>query len=134
MSLPGEITVRQGNLGSSTPVKESSAQPSVVIVERLCYTGHTLYPLRHCGFDIEALPFDSNGRVPLDRDPKRAYAELHPTAAPIELNRASARELRRVPGIGPRSSRKILSARRTHRLRDTGQLRSLGILAERAAP
>jgi len=92
------------------------------------------YLLRDYGFDLEELPFDSDGRLPLDRDPKRAYAELHLTESPIELNRASPGELRRVPGIGPRSIEKILSARRTHRLRGTGHLRSLGILAERAAP
>ena len=105
----------------------------VVIVERLCYTMHILYPLRYCGSDLERLLFDSNGRVPLDRDPKRAYAELHPTAAPIGINRASPEELRLVPG-GPRSIQKIISARPTHRLLHTSHLRSLGILAERAAP
>jgi len=92
------------------------------------------YLLRDYGFDLEELPFDSDGRLPLDRDPKRAYADLHLSDAPIEVNVASPHQLGRVPGIGPRSAGKILAARRTHRLRHTGQLRSLGIVAERAAP
>jgi predicted DNA-binding helix-hairpin-helix protein len=92
------------------------------------------YLLRDYGFDLEELPFDAHGRLPLDRDPKRAYAEVHLSEAPIELNRATRQELGRVPGIGPRSVEKILAARRTHHLRHTGQLRSLGIVAERAAP
>jgi predicted DNA-binding helix-hairpin-helix protein len=92
------------------------------------------YLLRDYGFELEELPFDSRGRLPLDQDPKRAYAEVHLSQAPIEVNRASPQDLGRVPGIGPRSVEKILTARRTHRLLHTGQLRSLGILAERAAP
>ena len=68
-------------------------------------------------------------------DAREAFTKsVHDMPWEIELNRASAGELRRVPGIGPRSIQKILSARRTHRLRDTGHLRSLGIPAERAAP
>jgi predicted DNA-binding helix-hairpin-helix protein len=92
------------------------------------------YLLRDYGFDLEELPFDLDGRLPLDRDPKRAYAEANLVHSPIELNRASPEELRRVPGIGPRSIEKILAARRGRRLRHTGQLTALGILAERAAP
>src|SRR3990170_2615712 len=83
------------------------------------------YLLRDYGFDLEELPFNSDGRLPLDRDPKRAYADLHLSDAPIEVNGASPHQLGRVPGIGPRSAGKILAARRTHRLRHTGPLRSL---------
>jgi len=92
------------------------------------------YLLRDYGFDLEEFPFDSNGRLPLDRDPKRAYADLTLVEAPVDLNRAAPEELRRVPGIGLQASTKIVSARRVRRLRDLGQLRSLGIVAERAAP
>jgi predicted DNA-binding helix-hairpin-helix protein len=92
------------------------------------------YLLRDYGFDLEELPFDDHGRLPLDRDPKRAFAEATLGEAPIELNRASPQELRRIPGIGPRSAEKIIAARRLHHLRDVTQLTALGILAERAAP
>jgi predicted DNA-binding helix-hairpin-helix protein len=92
------------------------------------------YLLRDYGFDLEELPFDSAGRLPLDRDPKRAFAEARLREAPIDLNRASPAELRRVPGIGPRSAERILEARTTHRLRSLSHLSGLGIVAERAAP
>jgi predicted DNA-binding helix-hairpin-helix protein len=92
------------------------------------------YLLRDYGFDLEELPFDPDGRLPLDRDPKRAYAEVHLSQSPVELNRASPEELRRVPGIGPRTIERILRARGTHRLQHSSQLRALGIVAERAAP
>jgi predicted DNA-binding helix-hairpin-helix protein len=92
------------------------------------------YLLRDYGFDLEELPFDAAGRLPLDRDPKRAYAEVRLRHAPIEVNRASPSDLGRVPGLGPRSIERIVSARRTHRLHDVSQLRALGVVAERAAP
>lgn len=92
------------------------------------------YLLRDYGFDLEELPFDADGRLPLDQDPKRAYAEGRLREAPLELNRASRAQLRRVPGLGPRSIERIISARRTHRLRDPAQLTALGVVAERAAP
>jgi predicted DNA-binding helix-hairpin-helix protein len=92
------------------------------------------YLMRDYGFDLEELPFDSTGRLPLDRDPKRAYAETHLNQTPIELNQASPEDLRRVPGIGPRSAEKILASRRVRRLRYVEQLTALGIIAERAAP
>ena len=92
------------------------------------------YLLRDYGFDLEEFPFDSDGRLPLDRDPKRAYADMTLAEAPVDLNRAASEELRRVPGIGLQSAARIVSARRVRRLRDLGQLRALGIVAERAAP
>jgi predicted DNA-binding helix-hairpin-helix protein len=92
------------------------------------------YLMRDYGFELEEFPFDQDGRLPLDRDPKRAFADLTLAQAPVDVNRASPHELRRVPGIGLRAAEKIVSARRAHRLSDLGQLRALGILAERAAP
>lgn len=92
------------------------------------------YLLRDYGFDLEELPFQANGRLPLEHDPKLGYAEATLRQAPVELNRAEPGELLRVPGIGPKGAERILRARRERRLVDVGQLRRLGVLAERAAP
>jgi predicted DNA-binding helix-hairpin-helix protein len=92
------------------------------------------YLLRDYGFDLEELPFQPGGRLPLDRDPKLAYAEGTLADAPVEINRAAPEELRRVPGIGPRSVEKIVAARQVHRLRDLEQLGRLGISVGRAGP
>jgi len=92
------------------------------------------YLLRDYGFDLEDLPFDPVGRLPLDRDPKRAYADRALTHAPIDVDRADPEALRRVPGIGPRAAERIVAARRVRHLRHLEQLRRLGIVAERAAP
>lgn len=92
------------------------------------------YLLRDYGFDLEDLPFLTNGRLPLDRDPKRAAADEAFTHQPIEVNRADRELLLRIPGIGPRGVNKLLAARRQRSLRDLSQLRRLGVVAERAAP
>ncbi|HET7010923.1 MAG TPA: radical SAM protein [Anaerolineales bacterium] len=92
------------------------------------------YLLRDYGFDLEDMPFDASGRLPLDRDPKSALAEEALGPRPVEVNLATPEELRRVPGIGPRSIEKIIRARRVTRLRDLRQLDALGVSSRRAAP
>ncbi len=99
---------------------------------------HRLYQasflLRDYGFDLEDMPFASDGHLPLRTDPKLAWAQLHLMQSPIELNHAERRELLRVPGIGPRTADTLLAARRQHHLRDLSQLKKLGVQAGRAAP
>ena len=92
---------------------------------------HRLYQasflFRDYGFDLEDLPFDQRGNLPLAADPKLAWAEQHLQEAPVELNRAARSELLRVPGIGPISARRIEAARRLGILRDLDHLRQLGL-------
>lgn len=92
------------------------------------------YLLRDYGFDLEDMPFEGSGRLPLEIDPKRAYAEVALRHAPVDINLADRHELLRVPGIGPRGAQIILHVRRRRRLRDLGDLNKLGIQSQRAAP
>jgi predicted DNA-binding helix-hairpin-helix protein len=90
---------------------------------------HRLY-----GFDWKDIPLDKDGSLPLDKDPKLAWALLHPEEFPREVNRASIEELLRIPGIGHKSAERIVAAREEAKLKDLGQLRVLGAVASRAAP
>jgi len=90
--------------------------------------------LRDYGFQVEELPFDTGGNLPLDSDPKLAWARSHLAHVPVEVNTADRRDLLRVPGIGPKGVEQVLQARRRARLRDLDTLRKLGIIADRAAP
>ncbi len=92
------------------------------------------YLLRDYDFDVEELPWGPDGNLPLDRDPKVAYADLSLVHSPVEVNTADRKLLLRVPGVGPRSVELILAARADRALRDFAQLRRMGILADRAAP
>lgn len=90
--------------------------------------------LRDYGFDLEDLPFQPAGDLPVEIDPKLAWARQNLSEAPIEINRAGRQSLLRIPGIGPKSAQSILAARRTGRLQSLNDLRGLGVRVERAAP
>ena len=99
---------------------------------------HRLYQadwlLRFYGFAAAELPFDAEGRLRTDVDPKAAWARAHPERFPIEVNAAPFDILVRVPGIGPESARAILDARRVAPLREIGDLKRLGARGDQAAP
>jgi len=99
---------------------------------------HRLYQssflLRDYGFQMEELPFDQSGNLPLHTDPKLAWAQGNLSEQPVELNRADKRDLLRVPGIGPSGAEKIINARRSRALTRLPQLNALKINAKRAAP
>ncbi|MEA3374746.1 MAG: radical SAM protein [Chloroflexota bacterium] len=99
---------------------------------------HRLYQasflLRDYGFSAEELPFNRNGNLPLEVDPKLAWARRTLTQAPVEVNTASRQQLLRVPGIGPKSADKITKARRLGKLGDLSDLGKLGIATQRCAP
>ena len=90
--------------------------------------------LRDYGFSVEELPFVGSGDLPLEADPKLAWARLNLASCPVEINRADLSELLRIPGIGPTCARAILAARRQNRIRGLEDLKALGISAQRAAP
>ena len=70
----------------------------------------------------------------MERDPKQAYASEKLSHAPVELNSADREDLLRVPGIGIKGAEAIIKARSSARINELGQIKKLGILAERAAP
>lgn len=113
-----------------TPLGEVPATP--LAREHRLYQADWL--LRFYGFSPEELPFEPGGGLPRHIDPKLAWARQHLAERPVEINRASRRELLRVPGIGPRSADAILRARRQGRLSELADLRALGAVVERAAP
>lgn len=107
--------------------------PALPLRERRLYQSSFL--LRDYGWDLEELPFEGDGSLRLDTDPKRAWADLHLRHAPLDLMHAERAALLRVPGIGPKGADAILKARRQGRLRDLAHLRAIGIRApEQTAP
>jgi predicted DNA-binding helix-hairpin-helix protein len=92
------------------------------------------YLLRDYGFSLEELPFNQDGNLSLDTDPKTAWAQQHLSHQPVELNQAEKETILRVPGIGPAGVFRILEARRTRALKSLHQLGALGINTKRAAP
>ncbi len=67
---------------------------------------------------------DADGNLPLDIDPKLAWALKFRGTFPVDVNRAGKEMLLRVPGLGPTAVQRIIAARRhrTLRLDDVARL------------
>lgn len=118
---------------SNTPLEDHPAESPVR--EMRLYQASFL--LRDYGFTVEDMPFDGSGSLPLDIDPKAAWAKLNLTEQPVEINHAGREDLLRVPGFGPKSVDAILKARANGirpRIHDLSDLRKIGVNPTRAAP
>ena len=96
---------------------------------------HRLYQadwlLRFYGFQANELLDDAHPDLNPLVDPKCGWALRHMEFFPIEVNRAPYEMLLRVPGIGVRSAKRILIARRAGKL-DFAALKKLGVVLKRA--
>ena len=96
---------------------------------------HRLYQadwlLRFYGFKAEELLSERRPNFNLFLDPKCDWAVGHLEFFPVEINRADYRTLLRVPGIGEKSARRIVGARRYHSL-DFHDLKNMGVVLKRA--
>ena len=88
--------------------------------------------LRGYGFGPEELPFQENGNLPQDKDPKLAWALSHPEKFPLEINRADFWELLRVPGIGRTSAQRIIEKQVEGKITRLEQLEATGCVVKRA--
>ena len=96
---------------------------------------HRLYQadwlLRYYGFEAKELLSEKQPNFNEFLDPKCDWALRHPEQFPVEINRADYYTLLRVPGIGVKSARRIVQARRTARL-DFPDLKKVGVVLKRA--
>ncbi len=88
--------------------------------------------LRGYGFSPVELPYDKEGNLPRDVDPKLAWALAHPERFPVEVGTASLEELLRVPGIGRISAQRIVELRRKEGIGGLVGLRKMGLVVKRA--
>ena len=85
-------------------------------------------------FVWKSFPFDSLGQLPLDKDPKYAWATQNLLEHPVEINHADKHLLLRIPGIGPKNAEYILKERFKNKLSKPEELSKFGINLKRAAP
>src|SRR5688572_1969340 len=82
---------------------------------------HRLYQadwlMRFYGFSSDELTTPQQPNFDLKIDPKLAWALRHREFFPVDLNKASKAALLRIPGIGVRNVKRILSIRRFHEIR-----------------
>ena len=84
-------------------------------------------------YNVKELVFDENDRLSLEQDPKISAAKKM-DIFPVEINSAPLVELIRVPGIGVKSARRIVSIRKKMPFSNKEQLRKLGVVVDRAEP
>ena len=116
------------------PVVENSLLPALHTKPPLLRE-HRLYQadwlMRFYGFRAEELLDEAHPNFDPTLDPKCYWAITHPDQFPVEIMSADLDRLLRVPGIGPTGARRILSARRTGRLRFE-DLQKMGVVLKRA--
>ena len=116
------------------PVVENSLLPALDTKPPLLRE-HRLYQadwlLRFYGFQASELLDEAHPDFNPQLDPKCSWAVSHLEQFPVEVMRADYETLLRVPGIGPTSAKRIVSARRTAHLRFE-DLKKLGVVIKRA--
>ncbi len=87
--------------------------------------------MRFYEFSADEIVDDQHPNLDLDIDPKLSWALRHPEAFPVDINHADYKIILRVPGIGVRSAKKIVQARRFGQIH-IDQLKRMGVAYNRA--
>jgi predicted DNA-binding helix-hairpin-helix protein len=128
--LYGRFQLRRVYYSAFSPIPDASAvlplkRPPLLREHRL-YQSDWL--MRFYGFKPAEVAgaMDDQGMLPLDIDPKLAWALKFRDSFPVDVNRAPREMLLRVPGLGIKAVKRILQSRRWRRLSlaDIGRLTS----------
>jgi predicted DNA-binding helix-hairpin-helix protein len=117
-TLYGGYHLKRVYYSAFSPIPQSPSalpqRPPPLLREHRLYQADFL--LRGYGFGArELLP--QAGNLALDIDPKLAWALAHREHFPLDLNRAEAAMIARVPGIGLRNAKRIAALRRLRQVR-----------------
>jgi putative DNA modification/repair radical SAM protein len=121
-SLYGKFGLKRVYYSAFSPIPEASAvlplkRPPLMREHRL-YQSDWL--MRFYGYrpdEVAAATDAETGMLPLDIDPKLAWALKHRDRFPVDVNRAPREALLRVPGLGVKAVDAIVRSRRWRRLR-----------------
>ena len=117
------------------PVSNSPLLPAPQGFQPPLLREHRLYQadwlLRYYHFRAEEILDEDSPDLDPRLDPKCTWALRHLEFFPVEVNRADYEALLRVPGVGVKSARRILAARRVGPLTFQG-LKRLGVVLKRA--
>jgi len=117
-TLYGAYRLKRVYYSAFSPIPDSPStlpqQAPPLLREHRLYQADFL--LRGYGFRAEEL-FPQAGHLPLDIDPKLAWALANRSCFPVDLNRAPQRLIARVPGIGLRNAKRLVELRRLRAIR-----------------
>jgi predicted DNA-binding helix-hairpin-helix protein len=120
-ALYDRFALRRVYYSAFSPIPDASAvlplQRPPLMREHRIYQADWL--MRFYGFapaEVQSAT-DGHGMLPLDIDPKLAWALKHRDAFPVDVNRAPKEMLWRIPGLGTKAVERILASRRLRKLR-----------------
>lgn len=134
-NLYGSYRLKRVYYSAFSPIPDASAAlplaaPPLVREHRL-YQADWL--MRFYGFEVCEIAEMADGMLPLDMDPKLAWALRHRDDFPVDLNRAPRELLLRVPGLGKKAVDRLITSRR-HRTVRAADLKQLRIPVARVLP
>jgi putative DNA modification/repair radical SAM protein len=118
-NLYQKFALRRVYYSAYTPIFNSDARLSQPVTPLM--REHRLYEadwlIRLYGFQANEVV--ENGNLDLEKDPKLAWALRNREFFPLDVNKAAANQLLRVPGLGIRNVSRILQIRRFHQVKLT---------------
>lgn len=133
-SLYKKYSLKRVFFSAYLPVNSDSRLPALDVRPPLLRE-HRLYQadwlLRYYDFSAWELLTEEEPNFDPYLDPKCTWAVRHPEFFPVEINTAPKAALLRIPGIGPKSALRILSARRQQHL-GMAELKRMGVVLKRA--
>ena len=132
-NLYGTLNLKRVYYSAFIPVSDNPKLPLInsppLVRENRIYQADWL--LRFYKFKAYELLDENKPNFDLDVDPKCDWALRNMQHFPVEINLADYNTLLRIPGIGVKSARRILSARKFTKL-DFYDLQKMGIVLKRA--
>jgi len=119
-SLYKAYSLRRAYYSAFSPIPH--ADPTLPLQKIPLVREHRLYQadwlMRFCfyGFSADELTTNEEHNLPLDKDPKLAWALRNREFYPVDVNKAGKAALLRVPGFGVRNVQRILKIRRYRKL------------------
>jgi predicted DNA-binding helix-hairpin-helix protein len=118
-NLYGAYRLKRVYYSAFSPIPDSSRDlplaPPPLVREHRLYQADWL--MRFYGFEACEIVDDTVRMLPLDIDPKLAWALRHRDRFPLDVATASREELLRVPGFGTKAVDRILTTRRLTSIR-----------------
>jgi putative DNA modification/repair radical SAM protein len=120
-TLYDRFGLRRVYYSAFSPIPDASAvlplkRPPLMREHRLYQSDWLMRFYGYTPAEVIAAADDATGMLPLDIDPKLAWALKFRSIFPLDVNRAPRELLLRVPGLGTRAVGAILAARRWRRL------------------
>jgi putative DNA modification/repair radical SAM protein len=121
-SLYDRFGLRRVYYSAFSPIPDASAvlplqRPPLMREHRLYQSDWLMRFYDYSPAEVVAAADDATGMLPLDIDPKLAWALKFRDRFPVDVNRAPREMLLRVPGLGVKAVNAILTSRRWRRLR-----------------